>query len=73
MSLGIHYNTEEHDLLTYLQNPEVFIVKGGMVAALEEPGLGVRIDEERVRHAALNPHTWRNPVWRGPDGGAREW
>ena len=35
MSLGIHYNTSEHDLLTYLKNPDVFRVQDGMVAVLE--------------------------------------
>jgi galactonate dehydratase len=73
MSLGIHYNAETHDLLTYLQNPEIFDVKDGMVDALEGVGLGIQIDEGRVRQAALEPHSWRNPVWRGADGGVREW
>jgi galactonate dehydratase len=73
MSLGIHYNTGEHDLLTYLKNPAVFEVRDGMVAALEGAGLGIEIDEARVREAAQIPHEWRNPVWRGPDGGVREW
>jgi galactonate dehydratase len=73
MSLGIHYNAETHDLLTYLQNPEIFDVKDGMVETLEGVGLGIQIDEGRVRQAALEPHSWRNPVWRGADGGVREW
>jgi galactonate dehydratase len=73
MSLGIHYNTQEFDLLTYLKNPEVFKVAGGMVEALQGGGLGVEIDETRVREAARTPHQWRNPIWRGPDGGIREW
>jgi galactonate dehydratase len=73
MSLGIHYNSQEFDLLTYLKNPEVFEVKEGMVEALQGSGLGVEIDEARVREAARTPHRWRNPVWRGPDGGVREW
>jgi galactonate dehydratase len=73
MSLGIHYNTQEFDLLTYLKNPAVFDVKGGMVEALQGSGLGVEIDEARVREAARTPHQWRNPVWRGPDGAIREW
>jgi galactonate dehydratase len=74
MSLGIHYNSLEYDLLTYLRNPEVFSVTDGMVPALGGPGLGVEIDEERVRAAAqaVEPG-WRNPVWRGPDGAFREW
>lgn len=74
MSLGIHYNTGGHDLLTYMRNPEVFAVADGMVAALEGPGLGVELDEDRVREAAADMRgSWRNPVWRGPDGALREW
>ncbi|MGH7577794.1 MAG: galactonate dehydratase [Longimicrobiales bacterium] len=73
MSLGIHYNTPDHDLLTYLLNPEVFDVSDGMVDRLDAPGLGVDIDEVRVREAAREPHRWRNPVWRGTDGAVREW
>jgi len=74
MSLGIHYNSLEYDLLTYMRNPEVFSVTDGMVPALSGPGLGVEIDEERVRAAArLVQPGWRNPVWRGRDGAFREW
>jgi galactonate dehydratase len=73
MSLGIHYNTKEHDLLTYLQDPTVFDLEGGMIGTLEAPGLGIVIDEERVRRAATVPHRWRNPAWRGRDGSLREW
>ena len=73
MSLGIHYNADGNDLLTYMTDPSVFDVHDGMVAALEAPGLGVTIDEDRVREAARRATGWRNPVWRGPDGAAREW
>ncbi len=73
MSLGIHYNTREHDLLTYLQDPAPFDLEGGMIKTLAAPGLGIAIDEARVRHAATNPHRWRNPAWRGDDGSLREW
>lgn len=74
MSLNIHYNTDEHDLLTYLVDAAVFDVTDGMVAAPTAAGLGVRIDEAKVREAASRPTAgWRNPVWRGPDGAAREW
>lgn len=73
MSLGIHYNTDGHDLLTYVTNPEVFAVSDGMVAAPQGPGLGVQIDEDLVREAAKNAPPWRNPVWRGEDGAIREW
>jgi len=73
MSLGIHYNTSEHDLLTYLQDPAPFDLEDGMIKTLEAPGLGIAIDEARVRHAAASPHRWRNPAWRGNDGSLREW
>ena len=73
MSLGIHYNSEQHDLLTYVQNPEVFEVRDGMVDAPTGCGLGIEIDEARVRQVAQQPHRWRNPIWRGRDGGLREW
>lgn len=73
MSLGIHYNQPDADLLTYLTNPEVLTVEAGSVAVLEGPGLGVTIDEARVREAARDAHRWRNPVWRGRDGSLREW
>lgn len=73
MSLGIHYNTDGYDLLTYMRNPGLFTISDGMVAALEGPGLGVEIDEARVREAAREGHAWRNPVWRGTDGSIREW
>jgi galactonate dehydratase len=74
MSLGIHYNVGGHDLLTYMTEPSVFDVADGMVAALTGPGLGVEIDEAKVRQAAkAGMQGWRNPVWRGPDGAMREW
>ena len=44
-----------------------------MVEALEGVGLGVEIDEARVREAARTPHAWRNRVLRGSDGSLREW
>lgn len=73
MSLGIHYNTGEHDLLTYMRNPQAFDVHEGTVAVPTEAGLGVEVDEDRVRDAAREAPAWRNPVWRGRDGSVREW
>lgn len=73
MSLGIHYNNPSADLLTYLVDPAVLKVEGGTVAVLTGPGLGVDIDEARVRAAAEQGHRWRNPAWRGADGALREW
>jgi len=73
MSLGIHYNTGGHDLLSYMTNPEIFDVKDGMVAAFDGAGLGVEVDEDKVRRLSRDCPPWRNPVWRGPDGFVREW
>ncbi|KAJ6452777.1 enolase C-terminal domain-like protein [Mycena sanguinolenta] len=78
MSWKMHYNAGEHDLLTYVLNPEVFAVREGMVSLLEGNGLGIEVDEARVRSEDLafregQFKAWRNPVWRGPDGALREW
>lgn len=73
ISLGIHYNQPDADLTTYLTDPEVLTVREGRIPVPRGPGLGVTIDEARVRDAARVPHRWRNPVWRGSDGSLREW
>ena len=72
-SLGIHYN-EGSDLLDYLKDPAVFAYeRGGYVAVPVGPGLGIEIDEEKVREAAKTGHDWRNPVWHNEDGTVAEW
>ncbi|QJU58323.1 galactonate dehydratase [Sphingomonas sp. AP4-R1] len=73
ISLGIHYNGPSQDLMTLMKNPEIFEISGGSIAIPSAPGLGVQIDEEAVRAMARDPHRWRNPAWRGPDGELREW
>ncbi len=72
MSLGIHYN-ERNDLLDYLLDPGVFDHRDGHVAVPTGPGLGIEIDEDRVRKGAVQGHRWRNPLWRLPDGSVAEW
>ncbi|MFY0625753.1 MAG: galactonate dehydratase [Reichenbachiella sp.] len=71
-SLGIHYG-ESADLLDYMANPEVFDVKEGFVSILENPGLGIEIDEDKVRAAAEIGHSWKSPIWRNEDGSVTEW
>jgi galactonate dehydratase len=73
MPIGIHYNSADADLLTYVKNKEVFAISGGHVAIPTGPGLGVIIDEEAVLAASRDAHAWRSPVWRNPDGGVTEW
>lgn len=72
-SQGIHYNTEQYDLLTYVKRPDVFALRDGMIEAPTGSGLGVEIDEARVREESRSASSWRNPAWRGPDGAVREW
>ncbi|CAM4238986.1 galactonate dehydratase [Paenibacillus alkaliterrae] len=71
-SLGIHYN-EGSDLLDYLVDPHVFDYEDGYVAKLTKPGLGIEINEAKVREMADIGHNWRNPVWRNADGSIAEW
>jgi galactonate dehydratase len=71
-SMGIHYN-QGTDLLDYLVDPGVFTMRDGYVPLLTGPGLGIEIDEEKVRRVAEIGHDWRNPIWRNPDGSVTEW
>ncbi len=71
-SLGIHYN-QGFDLLDYMGNPEVFEVKKGYIGLLKNPGLGVEINEDRLREGQKIGHDWSNPIWRSEDGSFTEW
>ena len=71
-SLGIHYN-QGADLLDYLADRTVFEYKKGFVFRNEAPGLGIEINEEKVREAAKIGHDWKNPVWRTEEGTVAEW
>ena len=71
-SLGIHYN-QGSDLLDYLVDPTVFHYAEGFVERPPGPGLGIEIDEAKVREAAKTGHRWRNPIWRTGDGVVAEW
>lgn len=71
-SMGIHYN-QGADLLDYLENPEVFDVKEGCVDRPTLPGLGIVINEDKVREMAKIGHNWKNPIWRNKDGSITEW
>lgn len=71
-SLGIHYN-QGNDILDYLTDPNVFDYKDGFVENLKGPGLGIEVNEEKVREMAKIGHSWKNPVWRQADGTVAEW
>ena len=71
-SIGIHYN-QGSDVLDYLTDPAVFGYAQGYAAVPQGPGLGIELDEARIRRAAETGHRWRNPLWRLPDGSVAEW
>ena len=71
-SLDIHYN-KDADLLDYLADPSVFHYQDGFVKRLTAPGLGIEIDEGKVREMSKVGHQWRTPFWRNNDGTLAEW
>jgi galactonate dehydratase len=71
-SLGIHYN-QGADLLDYLTDRTVFEYRDGYVYRDQRPGLGIEINEGKVREAASVGHEWKNPLWRTGDGVVAEW
>ncbi|MBB4078015.1 galactonate dehydratase [Lewinella aquimaris] len=71
-SLGIHYNVGT-DLVDYLVDPDGFGLRDGHVPLMTKPGLGIEINEDKVREAAEVGHDWKNPIWRNPDGSVTEW
>ena len=70
--LSLHYNTNS-DLLDYLVNKEIFAIKDGFVSIPSGPGLGIEIDEEKVRDAVGKAADWKVPTWRHEDGSLAEW
>lgn len=72
MSLGIHYN-QGHDLFSFMKDASVLTPADGYLAIPAGPGLGVEVDEDKVREADKDRHRWRNPIWRHEDGSFAEW
>lgn len=73
MSLGIHYNVGGYDLLSYINNPQIWDVKDGYVELMKGPGLGIDVNEELVREASKGAEAWVSPSFVGPGGELREW
>ena len=71
-SLGIHYNIG-CDILDYIDNKEIFAFQNGFFEFSQESGLGLQINENKVRHASQVGHDWKNPIWRHQDGSIAEW
>jgi galactonate dehydratase len=71
-SLGIEYGGGSA-LLDYLVDPKVFSFVDGHIERPAGPGLGIEVDEDAVRAAASEGHSWRSPVLRHSDGSFAEW
>ncbi|SFG78830.1 galactonate dehydratase [Sporolactobacillus nakayamae] len=71
-SLGIHYN-RGFDLLDFVKNKEIFTYENGYVSIPKGPGLGLEMDEEKVKQVSLEGLNWQNPKWRNDDGTIAEW
>lgn len=71
-SLGIHYN-QGGDLFDYLEDASPFRYQDGYILPPKGTGLGITVDENKVRLMAETGHNWKNPVWRNSDGTIAEW
>ena len=71
-SLGIHYN-KGFDLLDFVENKEIFQYKDGFVNLPDQPGLGLKINEELVKKVSAEGLVWTNPRWKNYDGTHAEW
>lgn len=71
-SLGIHYN-KGFDLLDFVKNKEVFQYTDGYVNLPSKPGLGLEMDEDRVKEISQEGLVWTNPKWKHYDGTIAEW
>lgn len=71
-SLGIHYN-QGFDLLDFVKNKEIFQYKDGYVDLPKGPGLGLEMDEDKIKDIAQQGLVWTNPSWKNYDGTIAEW
>ena len=71
-SIGIHYN-KGCDVLDYVKNKEVFNFKDGYLSIPNLPGLGVDVDEEKLKEESKKVEDWKNPIWRHKDNSFAEW
>lgn len=71
-SLGIHYN-QGFDLLDFVKNKEIFQYKDSYVDIPKGPGLGIEMDEDKIKAVAQQGLVWTNPSWKNYDGTVAEW
>ncbi len=72
-SAGMHYNLGA-DLLDYVENKDMFEFKDGYAKRPVLPGLGVIINEDKVRQMTkVHKYGHSNRQWRNEDGSLVEW
>ncbi|EME86482.1 uncharacterized protein MYCFIDRAFT_172227 [Pseudocercospora fijiensis CIRAD86] len=72
IALAANAAREGSDLTSYTMNAEVWNVQDGMIELMTGPGLGIEMDEEAERAAAVDAKAWRSPHFVGPGGEIRE-
>ncbi len=71
-SLGIHYN-KGFDLMDFVENKDIFFYKDGFVEVPDKPGLGLIMNENKIREVSAEGLVWTNPSWKNEDGTISEW
>lgn len=71
-SFGIHYN-KGGELLDYLEDASIYQYRDSYLELISRPGLGVAMNEDKIREASRDCPVWKNPVWRNVDGTIAEW
>jgi galactonate dehydratase len=71
-SLDLH-DIEKSTGIDLLTDPTVFSFEEGYVSLLDDPGLGIDIDEDEVERRAQYDVSWHNPIWHHEDGSLAEW
>ncbi|WP_049899420.1 galactonate dehydratase [Halococcus agarilyticus] len=57
----------------YLAGESPFVFDDGYLDTLDEPGLGIEIDESVVAEKSAMETDWHNPIWRHEDGSIADW
>lgn len=71
-SISMHYN-KGCDVLDYIKNKEIFNFKEGYLDISNQVGLGVEVDEEKLKEESKKVLDWKNPIWRHKDNSFAEW
>ncbi len=72
-STNVAYHADSENAMFRYVHDNPFEFRDGFVSRTARPGLGVEINEEAVREAAVTGHRWRNPIFRLEDGSLAEW